>query len=1273
MKKFLSLVLALVMTMSLVTVSAGAQDFNDSDELSGEQYEEAVNVMSEMGIIDGYSDGDFRPQGTLTRGAAAKIIACMMLGKTTAEALGTSAAPFKDVPVGSTFAGYIAYCVESGLIDGYADGTFRPQNTLTGFAFLKMLLTALGYDSTIEGYTGPNWTVNVMGRATQIGLIDGNDEFVGNQSATREEACLYAVNALKATLVEYESKGTNVTVNGATVAIGASKPTYVTSSIAGAATSIDATIDNTTHDYTVEFAEKYQPDLELTHDTDDFMRPAHTWSWKDREIGTYVDYDKMVAEYTTSVTGREVYEVLTSTTIRDNDLLSYVDGDDGSVEKDDLVRSNKNDLDATGNGVLTQVFVDTDRDEITIASVNTYLAKANADYSENSETASLNVYIDDADGETRTVDVEDVAEAADVTEDTFYLVNMSKKDVARGEVVAINDVEVLEDSTVTKFSKDDTLVVDKLTVDGTEYNAAEKAFYDKDTLDEYDEGLLTDMSYNVYLDQYGYAIGVDLYEGTLNYVFITGYDRGSSHISIKTADAAAIFVDGNMDTITVNVTDTNKNIDKLDGKDENDAGNNPGDGKYYAQWSTGEQALNRWYSYTVNESGVYTLKPVGDGERMFVTDLKTNPAEIINCSNVRLDDGKYDNGRAYGNDNSVYITAEAGHVDESAPGKDDAITEVTGVYTGVQNVDIEMTADAKGDVAEANVYTLFDSDRYIIASIVLGEAQGSIANYAYILSGAKSEERVDGTYYWEFDAVLGGEVQTLTARSKYPSTISDLDVGTVQELRFDGDYVVSVKDIPASDIYNTTKYNASTKIDDEEVYFVSVNNVSRGDVLELEGRTLYSSSRDVGLTLVSDAKAVVIQDENNKTDVKTSYASVREAIAALGDPSTAAGKQYVGDIIAVLNSQGVAEWVVFDSATPVNSGSDDGYVDVTSNILSAEANRNTMTVSIEALETATVSELRNAVVRALQEIGYDASFVTVDDSTGANSPTWTGTAMAMRNGNMGFFSVEIDRVVTITIDGKVVQTLPVNAENKTIDMGDYADNGGTGFLVQRAPGAGYNEYFTYDDDFAPTERPTSMDIKTGYVKVTGTAVDEDYVLAGSVTLTFNDRGSYKISASDMEDMFVTVEDGDTVYFTTEEDITVASYTFPADAVESAAETAGISDGTKTLESGKGTMTVNLAAGTVSLKIAETITAWDNFAGADTNLVDLATALLTGGYSIRISCDGEATTLSGSVELTDITRVLGDVPTGDEVKTVNVVVLDDDGNSASYTVTISVAE
>ena len=72
MKKFLSLVLALVMTMSLVTVSAGAKDFTDNSKIN---YKEAVDVMSAVKVIDGYTDGSFNPSATLTRGAAAKIMA----------------------------------------------------------------------------------------------------------------------------------------------------------------------------------------------------------------------------------------------------------------------------------------------------------------------------------------------------------------------------------------------------------------------------------------------------------------------------------------------------------------------------------------------------------------------------------------------------------------------------------------------------------------------------------------------------------------------------------------------------------------------------------------------------------------------------------------------------------------------------------------------------------------------------------------------------------------------------------------------------------------------------------------------------------------------------------------------------------------------------------------------------------------------------------------------------------------------------------------------
>ena len=167
MKKFLSLVLALVMTMSLVTVSAGAKDFTDSSKIT---YDEAVAVMSAAKVIDGYTDGSFAPTNTLTRGAAAKIICNLILGPTTASALVADAAPYSDVPTNHTFAGYIAYCQKTGIISGYADGTFKPANSLTGYAFMKMLLGALGYDSSIEGYTGANWQVSVIKQASGIGL-----------------------------------------------------------------------------------------------------------------------------------------------------------------------------------------------------------------------------------------------------------------------------------------------------------------------------------------------------------------------------------------------------------------------------------------------------------------------------------------------------------------------------------------------------------------------------------------------------------------------------------------------------------------------------------------------------------------------------------------------------------------------------------------------------------------------------------------------------------------------------------------------------------------------------------------------------------------------------------------------------------------------------------------------------------------------------------------------------------------------------------------------
>ena len=270
MKKFLALVLALVMTMSLVTI-AGAEDYTDAADMN---YAEAVEVMSAVGVVGGYADGSFNPQAGLTRGAAAKIICNMILGPTTAEALVANEAPFADVAVDNVFAGYIAYCANEGIISGYADGTFKPAAPLTGYAFMKMLLGALGYDADVEGYVGSNWSIQVAKKALYLGLDDGLvGAFSGAKALTREEACLYAFNTMNTKMVEYPTSST--------ISVG------------------DIVIKNNSvaSDKGMKlFREQYfsKLDTDPVVGGDDFGRPAHDWTYGKDEIGVYAD----TADYT---------------------------------------------------------------------------------------------------------------------------------------------------------------------------------------------------------------------------------------------------------------------------------------------------------------------------------------------------------------------------------------------------------------------------------------------------------------------------------------------------------------------------------------------------------------------------------------------------------------------------------------------------------------------------------------------------------------------------------------------------------------------------------------------------------------------------------------------------------------------------------------------------------------------------------------------------------------------------------------------------------------
>ena len=368
MKKFLSLVLAVIMTMSLVTISASAaeyKDFTDKDEI---QYEEAVAVLNRLGIITGYSEGDFRPEGELTRGAAAKIIVSLLIGPEAANNVSPTTAPYKDVPLDHAFAGVIAYCKTAGIISGYKDGSFQPGGTLTGYAFSKMLLGALGYKSDVEHFTGSGWNMNVNARAAEAGLFD-RLSFKGNDPVNREEAAQLALNTLKATLVEYTG-GMTVTTGDATV-VGAQTRTYKISN-QEYATHIRnrkaSQVGNATGDthYTVEFGEEHFVDLRMTHDRnalDDFGRPSNEWSYKKVTIGTFPieadkTYTEQVAHNVTTVTNASKARALELTGFKVNSNTTV------TINGKTMDASNLKDVgqiaDYTDNGTRVEVYIDED-------------------------------------------------------------------------------------------------------------------------------------------------------------------------------------------------------------------------------------------------------------------------------------------------------------------------------------------------------------------------------------------------------------------------------------------------------------------------------------------------------------------------------------------------------------------------------------------------------------------------------------------------------------------------------------------------------------------------------------------------------------------------------------------------------------------------------------------------------------------------------------------------------------------------------------------------
>lgn len=647
-KKVLALVLAVATLLSFATIaSAKTADFKDAKDVKNT---EAVDILSAIGVLNGYKDGEYKPNRVITRAEAAKIIAMFDNGDTNIKEL-YAPVDFTDVASNHWAQSYISYCYHTGIIAGVGNKKYAPEAEVTGVQFLKMVLVVLGFDAKEEGLVGTGYSVRARNLAREVGLLNGiGNDFDYTKGLTRDNAAQIMLNALQSYTVEY-GKVIDGSVQKGIVVVKDSKAYYTTKLLAD------------------------EWNLEIQDATDVFGRPGHKWAFhhnnypnhsKDVVIGTYMDTP--VATYYTAVYGCDIYDDIGVTLDVDHVVGYDTNGKaivakgaesfmDGVYQGREVLADKKNADNMTGaQGQLTEIYaIDCGYGKVVdyrIVHINTYLGQVTK---VNAEKKDARGHVTEPRSVNMTVWFRHAN--ADYNNGTAPVaVNFTKvytESFEAGEYVRVNGVfdgktedqngiktftPVILDTAKTEVAQltsvDNISNVAKLGVAKTETPVAVKYAYAADRKVA-DVGARFTFIY----DAYGNVLGTVPYSDPLNYAVLDklyiDYEKG-----IATVYATIVMPDGSKaeDVVVNKITlDNDKTVTAWEWIAEMDDNILKGYGQQF-QWAGSMFYTNYFYgrmvNYVKNENGSYNLTVPAKGFTTVANAVIRNGLKYILTYNV---------------------------------------------------------------------------------------------------------------------------------------------------------------------------------------------------------------------------------------------------------------------------------------------------------------------------------------------------------------------------------------------------------------------------------------------------------------------------------------------------------------------------------------------------------------------------------------------------------------------------------------------------------------